>query len=164
MPKLTKTHAGKAAQAAGDWNDSGFEPLQPGWYLCRLLDVEQREGKQAPYWSWKYEEVSSKHWVWDNTSLSERAIGRLGKVFEAYGVPSDTDTDDLIGQLVNLELGVYTIPSGNRAGQLSNNIRSVAPGDTHPDIDDYAETKPAVSDFKPNSARGRKADPADEPF
>lgn len=132
MPKLTKAHANKAEKAAGDWSDAP-ELLDPGWYLGRLLEVEQREGRQADYWSWKYEEVHSHKWLWDNTSLSEKAIGRLGKVFEAYGVPSDTDTDELIGTLVNLEVGTYTIASGQRQGQLANNIRSVQPGDTHPD-------------------------------
>src|SRR5688500_12286575 len=97
MPKLTKTHAKKAEGAAGDWNDSGDrEPLEPGWYLGRLLDVTQKDGKTAPYWAWKYETVEGERWLWDNTSLSEKAIGRLGKVFEAFGVPADTDTDEIV--------------------------------------------------------------------
>lgn len=167
MPKLTKQHASKASEAAGDWRDVGGL-LEPGWYLCRLLSVTQETGKQSgqPYWSWKYEEGGSGAWLWDNTSLSEKAIGRLGKVFEAYEVPADTDTDDLIGSLVNVEVGVYTIPQGARSGQLANNIRSLAPGHTHPDFESYAQDdKPDPGEF---TKRGRAPkDPVygdEEPF
>lgn len=142
MPKLTKQHAGKAEQGAGEWKDT-FGTLEPGWYLCRLIEVTQRDGKVAPYWSWKYEECHSGNWLWDNTSLSEKSIGRLGKVFEAFGAPADTDTDDLIGHLVNLELGTYTIPTGQRAGQLANNIRTLQPGSTHPDYAQFSTDRPA---------------------
>jgi hypothetical protein len=165
MPKLTKQYAQQADEAAGEWKDSSA-PLEPGWYLCRLLSVEAKEGKAAAYWSWKYEVVDGGRWVWDNTSLSEKAIGRLGKVFEAFEVPADTDTDELIGRLVNIELDLYTIPAGQRQGQMTNGVKSLAPGDTHPDFAQHAaprQQKPSAGDF----AGRRSPDPAygsDEPF
>ena len=135
MPKLTKAHASKATQEAETWDDSGFEPLDPGYYLCRLLGVEQKEGKTSgqPYWSWKYESLQGERWLWDNTSLSEKAIGRLGKVFEAFGVPADTDTDEMTGMLVNIQVGVEAQATGKRAGQMQNVVLAVLPGDTHPE-------------------------------
>lgn len=136
MPKLTKDYANKASSAADDWNDGDNDrsPLDPGWYLCRLLDVEQKDGKAAPYWSWKYETVEGERWLWDNTSLSEKAIGRLGKVFEAYGVPADTDTDTLYGRLVNIQVGVEAQATGRNAGTMRNVVLAVMPGDSHPDF------------------------------
>lgn len=147
MPKLTREFARHTEQAAGDWNDEApyHQALEPGWYLCRLLEVEQKDGRVAPYWGWKYETVEGQRFLWDNTSLSEKAIGRLGKVFEAFGVPADTDTDELVGKLVNIAVGVETIAFGKRQGQIGNTVLGLMPGDTHPDFaahDDSASMEP----------------------
>jgi len=168
MPKLTKQAAQQAAQAAEEWEDRDpNEPLEPGWYLCRLLSVEVQEGTKAPYWGWKFEDVVGEQWLWENTSLSEKAIGRLGKVFEAFEVPPDTDTDELIGELVNIEVGIETAAKGKRAGQLVNVVKGLAPASTHPDFADYVQAqgqaKPDPDEFK---GRGRKPKPPtdEEPF
>jgi hypothetical protein len=146
MPKLTKQHATKAKNAAAEWGD-GFEPLTPGRYLGKLVSVEQRDGKAAPYWEWKFEEPNSKQHLWENTSLSEKAIGRLGKVFEAFGVSADTDTDELIGQFVCMVVGTRTIPTGERAGQLQNTINGFLPASEHPDFEGTGQAGPASSDY-----------------
>lgn len=158
MPKLTKTMAQKAKRAAADWGD-GFEPLKPGRYLGKLVSVEQKDGQVAPYWEWKWQEPTSKNHLWENTSLSENAIGRLGKVFEAYGVPDDTDTDELIGKWVGLLVGVRTRPTGERAGELQNTVNGFFPAVEHPDYEALTG-KPAAKDADYGAAD--EDEPADE--
>src|SRR5690606_16853317 len=102
MPKLNKQTAAAVTEAA---ENSDFEPMPAGRYIFKLVDVESKDGQRAPYWSWQYEcneEPYVGRKVWDNTSLSEKAAWRLGKVFAAFEVPADTDTDELIGREVAL--------------------------------------------------------------
>lgn len=134
MPKLTKAKADQARTAAKDWGD-GFEPLKPGRYLCRLHEVTTAEGPKGPYWKWTFEEVNTKTRLYENTSLSADALGRLGKVFEAFGKPEDTDTDEMIGELVCLVVGTRTQAVGERAGQLQNTVNGFKPAAEHPDFD-----------------------------
>ena len=120
MPKMNKQLAGQATEAA----DSGgsFEPMPDGRYICTLVEVEAREGAKAPYWNWQYEVNEQGDYcgrkLFDNTSLSEKALWRLGQVFAAFGVPADTDTDELIGLEVAIIVGHETAQAGKRAGQL----------------------------------------------
>lgn len=131
MPKLTRQFAQKATAAAEDWGD-GFEPLEPGEYLAKLLSVEAKDGTAAPYWSWKLEEKDSGKFLWQNTSLSDKAIGGLGKMFEAFGQTADTDTDLLVGQWIACRVSQRAIAKGDRAGQMTNNIERVYPASEHP--------------------------------
>jgi hypothetical protein len=103
-----------------------------------------KAGPAGPYWVWEYETVEvegqpANRRFWDNTSLSEKAIGRLGKVFEAFGVDTDTDTEDLIGNIVTLDVGQETINKGDRMGEKRNVVRNVLSVDAHPAADDYAD-------------------------
>lgn len=132
MPKLAKSLASKAETEKANWGDRS--PLEPGFYLCRLRKVDVRDGDKAAQWVWEFEDVASERRVWDSTSLSEKAIGRLGKVFEAFGVPTDTDTDLLCGKLVGLRIGQRTIQSGEKKGQLTNTVESFHPASEHPDF------------------------------
>lgn len=146
MPKLTKNVAANAAAAADDWDDRKL--LENGIYLAKLVSVESKDGAAGTYWSWKYEAIDSTNFLWDNTSLSEKAIGRMGKVFAAFGVSADTDTDLLLGRTVCLKVSKRTIQSGEKKGQESNQIDSVLPPTEHPDYDGTeGGGKASVSDF-----------------
>ena len=44
---------------------------------------------------------------------------------KGFGVTSDTDTDELIGEEIWLQVGVETIQSGQRKGDLTNTIQEM---------------------------------------
>jgi hypothetical protein len=137
MPKL----AAKVAKAVNATEAAGsFEPIPAGIYAAVLKEVETHEGDNGTYWSWVFEipegyEFEGRRF-WNNSSLSEKARPFLKKVFDAFGVPADTDTDELCGQWVNLRIAQRTIKSGDRKGELGNTIAEVLPYDGPDDDDD----------------------------
>lgn len=146
MAKLPRDKAKQAEDQKDEVPDFGV--VQPGVYLCKLRSVDtSRSGPAGPYWTWEYETVgvqdepSSKRF-WDNTSLSEKAIGRLGKVFEAFGANTEADTDDLVGGLVAVEVKIGTVRTGENAGNQRNEVVSVHPKEVHPWADEYEEAQP----------------------
>lgn len=143
MPKLNKTVAKKVADA----ESVDFEAIPDGIYAAKLLSVTVKEGKESgqPYWSWEFEiddEANDKHngsHQWVNTSLSDKALWKMNEVFTAFGVSSDTDTDELCGEYVRLVVSQRTIQAGARAGQLGNNVDSVLPLEDDGDEEDGDE-------------------------
>lgn len=130
MPKLSKADAKKVEETEG----GSFEPIPPGVYHVRLLDVEQRGPgpSGAPYWSWSFEVAGgdhSKRRLWNNTSLSEAAAFKLKEAFAAFGVDPDTDTDDLVGKVVKAVVSQRTIQAGDKQGQITNQIDRLEPAD-----------------------------------
>lgn len=124
MPKLDADTAGAVDEASG-----GFEPLEAGIYYLRLRDVDgSREGPSGPYWSWEFDVIQSETdsiaagRLWNNTSLSEAARFKLKETFDAFGVPTDTDTDELVGQCVKAVVSIRTIQQGARKGEQANQI------------------------------------------
>jgi hypothetical protein len=149
MAKLTKDKAKMAEDKKDDVPDFGVVP--PGIYLCKLTNVDtSRSGPAGPYWVWEYttvgvgDEPASKKF-WDNTSLSEKSIGRVAKVFEAFGTDSRADTDDLIGDLIAIEVKIGTINAGDNAGQKRNEVVAVHPAESHGMFDDYEPSTPSES-------------------
>jgi hypothetical protein len=127
MPKLTKKAAAEATTASE--GTGSYEPLDPGRYVCKLVDVEAKEGLKGPYWSWSYEVARGEglgRKLWDNTSMSEAARWRLGLTFAAFGVDADTDTDELVGEEVALLVDTQTIQAGKRAGELGNVVAAIS--------------------------------------
>lgn len=147
MAKLNKKMQDEVKNAA-----TGFAPMAEGVYHFMLKDVDPtREGGAGPYWSWEFECVEQEpqpilvldaegksdgstelksvrgRKQWNNTSLSQ--AWSLKQTFDAFGVSSDTDTDDVIGKVVKLVLSVRTIEQGNRKGELTNNVDRVLPPD-----------------------------------
>ena len=127
MPQLSKTTAGAVAEATGS-----FEPLEDGVYHARLVNVEVKPGAAGPYWAWEYD-VTDQPYVnrklWNNTSLSEAALWKLKESFDAYGVETDSDTDELIGQIVKLVVSSRVIQQGARKGETANQIDRVIAAD-----------------------------------
>ena len=143
MAKLTKQLANQAEAAKDEVPD--FSPVQPGVYLCKLREVDtSRSGPAGPYWTWEFETVGAGDEpegkrFWDNTSLSEKAIGRVGKMFEAFGLDATHDTDECIGHLVAVEVKIGTIKTGDNAGNKRNEVVGVFPPDVHAWYEEYAE-------------------------
>lgn len=129
MPKLSPETGQKADTAAADSPSGNREPLPAGRYRVRLLDVEStKSGGGAPMWKWKFEVVDGAapdcqgRWLWENTVLQDNALWKLGQVFAAFGVASDTDTDDLIGNTIDVDVVQEVAKRGKMEGKLVNAI------------------------------------------
>jgi len=126
MPKLSTATATKVEEA-----EDSFKPIPEGIYNAVLDgEVEVKDGTNGPYWKWTFkitEEGYEGRQQWLNTSLSEKALWKLKEVFEAFGYPADTNTDDLIGKPVKLMVVQKVIDGGKRAGDTGNEIRQVLP-------------------------------------
>lgn len=113
-----------------------FALLPPHIVVATLVeDVEIKEGQKAPYWVWKFKTdedspVGPNRTYRNRTSLSEAAFFKLKEVFTAFGVPATTDTAELVGKKVRLEIVCEVMQGGSRAGEYTNNIASVLPLNT----------------------------------
>lgn len=123
-----------------DSAEDGFKPIPEDVYIVQLMqDVEVGEGKRGPYWKWAFE-IPAQHEgedlphagrrFWTNTSLSSESFWKLKEAFTAFGVPTDTDTEDLVGKRVKALIGVEVAKGGSRAGEPVNTIKKLLPLDT----------------------------------
>lgn len=150
MPKL---NADKAKEVADSESTGGI--MDDGIYEMLLKDVEVQDGPKGPYWKWTFKVPEDapryKGWQqWLNTSLSEAAVWKLKEVFDAFGAPTDTDTDELIGKRVRVVVGSRTIQKGKRAGEQGNQVEEVLALDavTDAEADARGDAKP-VTDNEP---------------
>lgn len=130
MAKLDKKTAARVAENEG----SSYAALPEGRYLGALKNVDaSREGPAGPYWSWEFDVVDPDEFdgrkLWVNTSLSPDADWKMKEMFDAFGVGTDTDTDELISEVVVLIVSQRVIEKGARAGQIGNNVDNVLPFD-----------------------------------
>lgn len=139
MPKLMDDVAAKVEET-----EDGFKPVDEGVYILQLMeDVSVHEGDKAPYWRWSFE-IPKTHLdadgteveleragrkFWTNTSLSDSAYFKLKEMFGAFGVPTNTDTEELVGRRIKAHIIIKTIQGGNRKGELGNEILKALPID-----------------------------------
>jgi hypothetical protein len=142
VAKLNRNKQKEVADNAG----SGFAVLPDGAVHLRLRDVDAtRSGAKGPYWSWEFEIVDPEELeidgkmtkvigrrLWNNTSLSKEAAFKMKETFDAFGVDLDTDTDELLGQIVKGIISQRTIQEGARKGEVANQIDRLKPAD--PDV------------------------------
>jgi hypothetical protein len=130
MPKLNAQIASKVEAQ----ETQNYEALPADTYTVRLLSVDPKESANGnPAWSWTYEVVEGDHKgrrLWDYTSLVDAALWRVKAVFDAFGTPPDTDTDELLGKQVRLVVSQRVIPTGKRQGEIGNQIDRVLPAKT----------------------------------
>lgn len=143
MAKLNKEAQENVKKAS-----SQFLPMPECVLHARLRDVDPtRDGPKGPYWAWEFEIVEDETFMveddtgkpvevkslnrrlWNNTSLTPEAAFSFERTFRAFGVDSDTDTDELLGDIVKLVIGVRTIQEGDRKGELVNQINNLKPAD-----------------------------------
>lgn len=132
MPKLDDKKA-----AAVDQAEDGFKPVPEGVYVLQLMeDVDVKEGAKGTYWRWTFE-VPKEHEgeelehggrrFWTNTSLSDSAYFKLKETFGAFGVPTNTDTAELVGRKVKALVVQKVIDGGQRKGEIGNEISKLFP-------------------------------------
>lgn len=152
MAKLNKETAQKVAEA-----EDGFKPVPDGVYVVELReDVDVREGDKGTYWSWSFE-IPKEHdgkeldhsgrRFWHNTSLSDAAYFKLKETFAAFGVPTDTDTEDLVKRRIKVVIRTEIQQKGKNKGKEQNVIDQLLPIDA----DDPAVEASAVSTAKGGS-------------
>lgn len=134
MPQLPGKVAAAAREAAAN---SGFTPIDEGTYELRLTNVTAKQSSNDnPMWVWELETTGRmmvdgelveagptgrRQWV--NSVLTEKAMWKVGEMFAAFGVDTDTDTDELIGECCLGEVVQRVIGAGARAGQTGNEVQ-----------------------------------------
>lgn len=143
MPKLNKSQVKEVAKSEA-WNPNGFKLLPEGRYAGRLQKVEERQGKEYPYWSWWFTQIHDEEGEtyggtqFHTTSLSPKAAGGLKATFEAMGYSLDSDTDEMIGEWAVLYVSQEIQAQGAKAGQMVNRVTGLGtfdPGDWEFDPD-----------------------------
>lgn len=135
-----------AAKVEAAESNSGFKLLDDGIYLVRLTeDVTVKDGQKAPVWSWLFEVVEGQEGagrkVYHNTSLSDAAFFKLKETFEAFGVSPATDTEELVGQQIRLNIVQKIAKFGKREGELVNEIKALLPKDGPTGVDEKAKAE-----------------------
>lgn len=131
MPKLNPNLTNKVKEAA---SSSGFGAMDAGTYRARLTEVVAKNAASSgnPMWVWTWEIIEDPYKgrkQWNNTVLTDAALWKVGESFAAFGVPEDTDTDELLGCTAKLVISQRKITQGAREGQMGNNIDQVIPDD-----------------------------------
>jgi hypothetical protein len=149
MPKLAAARAKKAAASALEAPAGEFPVLEEGYYRIRLAAVEVEKVKNskdpkvvgAPQWVWKFdvspEDTSEKSGkFWHRCTLPPEGAehydflnGLFVAPFDAFGVPVDTDTDELVGRDIMAYVIQRVMDKGKRAGKTANEIESLLPLD-----------------------------------
>lgn len=136
MPKLDGNVAEQVDKA-----ESGTQLIEEGLYEMVLIEVaatgkdgQPLVGKAGPYWSWTFAfpedaERYAKRRAWRITSLSPDSAWVMKQMFDAFGVPADTDTDELIGKRAMVEIGHRTVTQGDNAGDIKETVKKVLPLD-----------------------------------
>lgn len=132
MPKLSSENAKKVAEVEDNGGGGNYGPIPEGKYRVRLLEVESaKTAKGAPKWVWKFETTdpaeNSGRWLWEHTAIQDSTMWKVRQVFDAFGVPADTDTDDLIGNSIDVMVGVEIAGAGKMKGKEVNTIREFLP-------------------------------------
>lgn len=156
MPKLAAKHRKKVQKAeavTGEYEPlpagkyigtlAGVEARDSSngnaMWVAEFEDIHDLEGDRMPGRQWyqmmlpidempaDYQPKSSKkspEEAWE--AYQAMTAGRLKAFFEAFGFEENSDTDEMIGERVVLQIGVRTINSGVKAGQKGNNVNGVA--------------------------------------
>lgn len=159
MPKLNPTKAAEVRKAGEE--GSKFVLLPIGKYRVKLEDVEstttrpkpgEREGK--PMWIWKFETVSYLDGTpldadgnkvdvvgkstWYRTVIQDNTLWDLDRVFAAFEVEPDTDTDELVGDEIIVVIDQSVITAGKLKGKMGNEITDfLTLANGAPSEDDY---------------------------
>lgn len=137
MPKLNSTKAQEVKKAGEEGSSRMLLPA--GAYRVKLNDVDsQTSAKGKPMWVWTYTvaefldgnarndkgEVINvvgkelKYW----TVIQDNTLWDLDRVFAAFNAEPDTDTDELIGDEIVVQLDQEISTGGKSKGKTVNVI------------------------------------------
>ena len=118
-----------------DTESSGFGYVEAGQYRIRVVKVEEKKGKKAPYLHWEFELVdknlkatdgkSMPGHILENTTLSTEGNAQfmLKNIVEGLGLAwADFDTEESIGLELDAQLKIREYE-----GKFSNEIGRVIP-------------------------------------
>ncbi len=150
MPKLPDEEATTIDQH----EDTGFAAHEAGIFTGRLAEVsvsEQAGPSGFHQWLWKFDILDEVRVIpepvkaADGTtsqaapytrtdakivsfmSLSPKATFKKKEHFDAFGVPANTDTDELIGRIASLRISKTKATQGKNIGKWVNNVEEVMP-------------------------------------
>lgn len=110
---------------------SGFAALPAGRYVARLDEVKFKESSKGdPGWNWVWKVVSGPgdetkykgRLLFTYTTLNENMAFKRKEIFEALDFELETDTDDMLGALVVLDVSERPNQGGSRKGEMGNNV------------------------------------------
>ena len=101
-------------------------PLPDGWYTGTLLEVLARSTRAGSrWWDWVfhaegreltfYTKLANEDWAWQKFKMA----------FNAFGVSTETNTDELVGRQVRLR--VSQEPDDRSFGELVNKVVRLLP-------------------------------------
>lgn len=159
MPRLDDQTAERVQVGAESASSGEREPLPEGFYKVILREVKvnilekSKEPKLVgcPRWVWEFEipegEENAGRRFWLSLILpadngyqhADFMLSKFANPFDAYGVPTNTDTNDLVGKPVKAYVVQRAISAGPNEGKLRNEVEELLPwdGDTAaPSVDD----------------------------
>lgn len=132
MPKLPE-HIQTAADNA---EVRDFSAIPAGLYKARVKDIDT-DGTSAAgnaKWVFKVEILAgpndmddtkhAKRILFEHAALTEDSAWKMKQIFTALGYTMDSDADELVGEECQLMVSQGEIASGNKKGQMGNNIDS----------------------------------------
>lgn len=154
MPKLSGANAKAAKQATGT---NPFAPLPPGIHRVKLTSVKAGTSQKTnkPMWTWEFksvEPVEGKD-LREYTVIQENTMWKIGDIFEAFGVPTSTGTDDLLGKTVLVQTDVEVQQEGKGKGRERHVIVGYPDQNLEPKLYDANEVLPddaEVDDSEPD--------------
>lgn len=96
------------------------------WFTLMMPQDEMPDGYKPGAAALKRAD-GDREQAWAN--YQEFVAGRIKAWFEAHGYDLSSDTEEMVGSKVILQIGIETIQSGNRAGEKTNRVNNVLPFD-----------------------------------
>ena len=117
--------------------DRGNDYMNEGRYsgeddIWEFTDIHTMDGERQPGRQWYTTMLPGGKkpatTPGDKWATSQRlSAGRLKAAFEAFGYSLDSDTDEMLGEQVVLQLTIETINKGERASQRTNRVAGLHP-------------------------------------
>ena len=149
MPKLPAS----IRKEVNDATTMEYTLIEPGRYFATLSNVEVKDGKYGPQWSAEFDTITDAKGTkspgrqWYNLNLpvdghmpaaylngedkwekfQDVNRSKMKQFFQAFGYTSDSDTDEMIGETIAMDIEVRTIQSGNRTGERVNSVKNIHP-------------------------------------
>ena len=120
-----------------------------GEYICKVVDIEQKEGDKADYLAWKFEILDGDFegsFLYTNTSLSEQSLWSLRNLMECMGFEVEKKSSDIdIDEFIDSEVGLYVAHDDSYDGRPRSKVTG------------YFEVKEEKEEKKPDRKSERRA-------